>query len=115
MEGSREHARATALAVNRMAPAYLSALTWMPVEQAPLARSLTAGRFRLPVDDGILDELALLIDSLDVEDCVFRANHASNPLPIGGRLNRDKQRLLAAVAAARQGLVPLRPHFLRGT
>ena len=115
VEGSEMHARETARAVNRMAPAYLSALTWIPVAQAPLARGLEAGRFRLPDDDGILDELALLIEHLDAEGCVFRANHASNPLPIGGRLNRDKQRLLAAVAAAREGLLPLRPHYLRGT
>jgi hypothetical protein len=62
-----------------------------------------------------LSEPGLLLESLDAEGCVFRANHASNPLPIGGRLNRDKQRLLAAVAAARDGLLPLRPHYLRGT
>jgi radical SAM superfamily enzyme YgiQ (UPF0313 family) len=113
--GWREHARATAAAVNLMNPSYLSALTWMPVREAPLTRSLEAGRFVLPADDGILSELGLLIENLDAEGCVFRANHASNPLPIGGRLNRDKQRLLAAVAAARDGLLPLRPHYLRGT
>lgn len=115
VEGSRDHALATAAAVSRMRPEYLSALTWMPVREAPLFRGLESGRFSLPDDDGILEELALLLEHLDAEGCVFRANHASNPLPLGGRLNRDKQRLMAAVAAAREGLLPLRPHYLRGT
>jgi radical SAM superfamily enzyme YgiQ (UPF0313 family) len=114
-EDSEGHATATAETVNRMQPHYLSALTWMPVEQAPLFRQMLAGRFRLPDDRAILAELACLIRNLDLKDTVFRANHASNPLPIGGRLSRDKARLLAAVSSAERGHIPLRPHFLRGT
>jgi len=115
VEGSEEHIRASAGALNAIQPEYLSALTWYPVAEAPLYRALRAGRFRMPGDGGILNELELLIRLLDLRDTVFRANHASNPLPIGGRLSRDRARLLDAVAAARRGDLPLRPHFLRGT
>lgn len=115
VEGSEEHVRGSARALNAMQPEYLSALTWYPVPEAPLYRALRTGRFRLPGDEGILEELERLLSLLDLEDTVFRANHASNPLPIGGRLSRDRGRLLAAVAAARRGEVPLRPAFLRGT
>ncbi|MEW6363252.1 MAG: radical SAM protein [Acidobacteriota bacterium] len=115
VEGSEDHAVATAEACNAIQPAYLSALTWMPVRQAPLWRLLERGTFQLPDDDGILAELHLLVQKLDLKDTVFRANHASNPLPIGGRLSRDREELLATIAAARRGSVPLRPYFMRGT
>jgi radical SAM superfamily enzyme YgiQ (UPF0313 family) len=115
VEGSEEHANASAAVLNRMQPHYLSVLTWMPVEQAPLFRQMSVGRFHLPGDGLILSELARLIEDLELNDTVFRANHASNPLPMGGRLSRDKARLLAAVSSAERGHIPLRPHFLRGT
>jgi radical SAM superfamily enzyme YgiQ (UPF0313 family) len=114
-EGAEDHARSTADAANRMQPDYLSALTWYPVPEAPLHRQMKAGRFSLPGDEGILQELEWLIQRLDLKDTVFHSNHASNPLPLKGRLSRDREKLLGEVAAARRGQVPLRPFFFRGT
>ena len=114
-EGSEEHARATARAANAMKPNFLSALTWYPVPEAPLYRQMSEGRFDPPGDEGILREMETLIGDLALEDTVFHSNHASNPLPLSGRLSRDKERLLSVIAAARRGIQPLRPHFLRGT
>jgi len=114
-EGSEEHALETARAVGAIRPHYLSALTWFPVREAPLMRLVERGAFHLMGDEEILAELELLIANLDLDDTVFRANHASNPLPIGGRLNRDRDALLRVVRAARGGGVPLRPLLLRGT
>jgi radical SAM superfamily enzyme YgiQ (UPF0313 family) len=113
--GSEDHALSTARILNRIQPAYLSALTWYPSEDAPLFRHMKEGRFRRPDDAGILKELKVLISELELLNTVFRANHASNPLPIGGRLSRDRNRLLAAISAAEEGSLPLRPAFLRGT
>jgi len=115
VEGSAVHAEASARAVNAMQPEFLSVLTWYPVPEAPLYRRMAAGRFRMPGDEAILDELALFVAGLELRDTVFRANHASNPLPVGGRLSRDKKKLLAALDAARRGLIPMRPLSLRGT
>jgi radical SAM superfamily enzyme YgiQ (UPF0313 family) len=114
-EGSEEHALSSARLANRMTPHYLSALTWMPVRQAPLFRQVESGRFRVPDDGGILRELRILIEALELENTIFHANHASNPLPVGGRLSRDKLRLLASVRDAEAGLIPMRPVFMRGT
>jgi hypothetical protein len=44
---------------------------------------------------------------------VFRSNHASNCLALAGNLPRDRDRLLATVAAARAGATPIRPRFMR--
>jgi radical SAM superfamily enzyme YgiQ (UPF0313 family) len=115
VERSEEHARQTAVVANLMQPRYLSALTWYAVPEAPLYRKLQAGGFVLPDDGGILRELETLLRELDLKDTVFHSNHASNPLPLSGRLSRDKGRLLAEVDAARRGLLPLRPACLRGT
>jgi len=115
VEGSREHALETAKVLNAIQPEYASALTWFPVERAPLHRLMESGRFNLPDDMGILNELELLIENLELEDTVFKANHASNPLPVGGRLSRDSDRLLNLIRAAKSGEVPLRPVYLRGT
>ena len=42
----------------------------------------------LPDSIGMLRELREIVAHLDVTDCLFRCNHASNYLPIGGRLPR---------------------------
>lgn len=115
VEGSEAHARQTARAANLMQPRYLSALTWYAVPEAPLYRKLQAGSFVLPDDGGILQELETLLRELRLRDTVFHSNHASNPLPLSGRLSRDRERLLAEVDAARRGLLPLRPACFRGT
>ena len=47
-------------------------------------------------------------------DAVFRTNHASNYLPLGGNLPADRERILAAVDAALAGEVALRPEWARG-
>jgi hypothetical protein len=44
---------------------------------------------------------------------VFRSNHASNCLPLGGTLPEDRDKLLGLIALARHGAPMLRPEFLR--
>jgi len=112
---SEAHARRSAEALNRIQPHHLSCLTWYPVPEAPLYRQIERGAFTLPDDEGILTELGWLLSDLKLTDTVFRANHASNPLPLAGRMNRDRDALLSAVEAARSGHLPLVPAFLRGT
>lgn len=114
-EGSSRHALGSAAALNAMQPHHLSCLTWYPVPQAPLYHRAARGTFALPDDAGVLRELRELLAALRLEQTVFRANHASNPLPLSGRLDRDRAQLLDAVDAALDGQLPLVPAFLRGT
>jgi hypothetical protein len=44
----------------------------------------------------------------------FTCNHASNYVPLTGRLPRAKAAILVALDAALAGDVPLKPEFLRG-
>ena len=41
------------------------------------------------------------------------ANHASNYLPIAGRLGRDKDAILATIDQAMNGRIALTPEFYR--
>lgn len=110
----REHAEATARAASRMNPRFFSLLTATPVEGTRFFDEVEAGTITLPRPDETLEELERILEGLDCRNTVFRCNHASNYLPLGGRLPNDKERLTEAVRAARRGDTSLRPEWLRG-
>ncbi len=111
---TREHAIHTGQVVSRMDPRYISCLCVTPVPGTPLHEQVEAGTFEMITPEETLEELRLLVENLELSGAVFRSNHASNYLPLGGRLPADKQRLLGAIAHAQAGNVPLKPEFLRG-
>jgi radical SAM superfamily enzyme YgiQ (UPF0313 family) len=115
-EGSLEHARLTGEAVSRMDPEFFSLLTLMLVPGTPLHQDWGSGAFQLPEPEAMLAELREVLAHMDgLSHCVFRTNHASNYLPLGGTLPVDKARLLAAIdAALSQGRDVLRPEAWRG-
>lgn len=114
MERSDEHARATADLVTKMDPEFFSALTVTVVPDTPLDRLARKGRFAVPPIPSLLGELRTMVAEARPTDAVFRTNHASNYLPLGGRLPRDRDRIVAAIDAALRGEVPLRPERARG-
>jgi radical SAM superfamily enzyme YgiQ (UPF0313 family) len=114
MERSEEHARATADLITKMDPPFFAALTVTVVPGTPLATLERKGRFAVPSVDGLLRELRTIVDLARPTDAVFRTNHASNYLPIGGRLPRDREAILAVIDRALAGQVPLRPERHRG-
>ncbi|MCL4684970.1 radical SAM protein [Myxococcota bacterium] len=114
LERSQEHAQHTAALVTAMDPAYFAALTLTVVPGTPIARLAETGRFELPDVAGLLGELRTIIDCARPTDAVFRTNHASNYLPLGGRLPADRVRILRTLDAALAGAIPLRPESARG-
>jgi len=114
MDRSDEHARATADLVTRMDPEFFSALTVTIVEGTPLHQLAKKGRFAVPAVPALLRELRTMVSEARPTDTVFRTNHASNYLPLGGRLPRDRDRIAAIIDGALAGEVPLRPDFMRG-
>jgi radical SAM superfamily enzyme YgiQ (UPF0313 family) len=93
--GSAAHVRETALILNRMQRRLLSALRVVPVTGTQLHKQYKAGAFALLSERAIVKELRDLVAALELDSCVFRANHSSNVIPIEARFPRDKQRLLA--------------------
>jgi len=62
----------------------------------------------------MLLELRTIVDRARPSDALFRTNHASNYLPLGGRLPRDREAICAAIDAALDGRIPLRSEYQRG-
>jgi radical SAM superfamily enzyme YgiQ (UPF0313 family) len=114
IERSEAHARASGRLASAMDPKFLSTLTLTIVPGTPLARLEDGGRFELPDVPGLLQELRWFVEEAHLSAGIFRSNHASNYLPIGGRLPRDRDAILAAIDAALAGKVSLRPEWARG-
>ncbi len=113
MDRSEEHARGTAGLVTKMDPAFFSALTVTVVEGTPLHQLAKKGRFAVPPIPSLLGELRTMVDEARPTDAIFRTNHASNYLPLGGHLPRDRARIVEVIDAALAGKIPLRAESRR--
>lgn len=114
IERSEAHARATAQLVTEMDPAFFAALTLTVVPGTPQARLVERGRFTLPAPAQLLGELRTMVAECAPTDALFRTNHASNYLPLAGRLPRDRDRIVAILDEALAGRLGLRPEHARG-
>lgn len=114
VERSAEHALGSAALATAMDPDFLSALTLTVVPGTPLERLVATGRFALPPLPDLLGELRTFVDRARPTGALFRTNHASNHLPLAGRLPDDGPRIVAVIDAALQGRIPLRPEWRRG-
>ncbi len=91
-ELSEEHARDTGTLLGEMSPDYASALTVMILPNTELYQDYREGRFKLPDKFGLLNELKIIIENIDVsKKCMFTSNHASNYLPIRATLPKDRE------------------------
>jgi len=109
-----EHAAATAELITEMNPEYVAALTTTVIPGTPLHRLQTTGRYALPGVEPMLAELRTIVDLARPSDAVFRTNHASNYLPLSGRLPQDRERIVETIDHALAGQVRLRPEWSRG-
>lgn len=114
MDRSDEHSRATAELVTKMDPEFFSALTVTVVPDTPLDRLARKGKFAVPPVPELLRELRTMVAEARPTNSVFRTNHASNYLPLGGRLPKDRDRIVAVIDAALRGEIPLRHEHSRG-
>jgi len=113
-ERSQVHAEETARLVTEMDPEFFAALTLTVVPSTPIAKLEAKGRFALPDRPRLLGELRTIVDLARPTDALFRTNHASNYLPLGGRIPRDRERIVSVIDAALSGQIPLRPERSRG-
>jgi coproporphyrinogen III oxidase-like Fe-S oxidoreductase len=114
VDRSGEHARASAALATAMDPRFVSLLTLTVIPGTPLGRQEERGEFKVPEVPELLRELRTFIACASPTDAIFRTNHASNWLPLGGRLPRDREAMLESIDGALEGRVPLRPDWARG-
>ncbi len=113
IKGSLQHARESGRVLSEMGPGQIAALCLMPLANTPLGKEYAAGGFHLPDSHGMLLELRELIRNIDCDRVQFMANHASNYLPLSGRLMRDRESMLQKIDQALQGNQPLVPEQYR--
>ncbi len=113
LELSRRHAIATGRVLSEMAPRQIAALTLMPLAGTPLGDAVQNGSFHLPNAAAMLKELREMLTCIHGDKVQFMANHASNYLPISGRLQRDKDAILATIDRAMGGGIALTPEAYR--
>jgi len=113
-ECSKEHAAGSAKLITEMDPEFVSALTLTVIPGTPIAKMQAQGKFTLPSVTGLLEELRTIVAEASPTDAVFRTNHASNYLPLAGRLPQDRERIVAVLDRALAGDITLRSESSRG-
>jgi len=115
-EASEDHAIQTARVLSAIDPEYAAALTMTMVPNTPLYREWQEGSFHPLTPFEYLEELKLIVERLDLSDCLFSSAHATNYWTVRGRLSQDKARIvreLEGILATRDPSL-LRPEYLRG-
>jgi len=112
-KGSITHAKETARVCSAINPHYLSALTLMIEKDNRYFFRCVGEDWEMMDKLEILQELRLMVENFQLDNCVFRSNHASNYLPIKATLNQDKEELLRNIDWALANPHQLRPEFLR--
>ena len=97
-----EHALSCARLITDMNPEFCSFLTLRLYEGTPFYDDVVAGKFERITPDEIMDEMEIFLSHVDSPGTVFRSNHASNYLPLGGTFNEDIPALIEAVRSARR-------------
>ena len=113
---SQQHAVNSAKLMNEAQPEYLSTLVVSFPAGVDRYQAGFKGEFEALDQAGLFQEMFWLLDTLELENTIFRSDHASNYLILKGTLNRDKPRLMQMVrdALERPGTVNLRPEWMRG-
>jgi radical SAM superfamily enzyme YgiQ (UPF0313 family) len=110
---SLRHARASADAINAMAPAFTALLTCTPVKGTRFADRIRRRELEIASPLESIREIREFVAGLACQT-YFTCNHASNYLPLVGRMPGARGGILAVLDAALGGDVPLRPEGLRG-
>ena len=109
----KENAVESARVVNSMQPDYVGLLTLLIEDGTELCRDMRSGKFELLNPREVMLETRELIKDIDISNCVFRSNHASNYVPLGGTLSQDKQKLIDKIDRVLKGEQGYKPEEFR--
>ncbi len=113
---SLDHARASAEVASAINPRFVSTLVMTPVENTPLHEQAMRGEVDDLDPNELTRELREFVAGLELDGSIFRSNHASNYLPVGGTMPKDKQRILDTLdtVLAHPEAAPYVPDAFRG-
>lgn len=98
-EDSSEHAIESAKIINEINPDYVGLLTLIIEESVPLYDDFKSGKFKVLTPKEVLLETKKMIENIDIDNCIFRSNHASNYVSLKGTLAKDKKLILDQIAS----------------
>ena len=111
---SEQHAINTAKLMNETQPEFVSTLVVsFPVGEERFRAGFDGDYEQLEQND-LFHEIRTFISNLELNDTVFRSDHASNYLVLKGNLGADKQAMLDQIDLALNGAIPLRQEWQRG-
>ena len=100
-EAWEEHAVETGKMISEMNASYVSLLTLMLDNRAPIVGQINRGELTLLSAEEVVAEAYLLLKHTNpTKPCVFRSNHASNYVSLRGNLPADKPRLMEQLERA---------------
>ena len=97
-----QNALATADLLNATQPNLVFTGTIHTEPDCPLHAEMQSGAFVEPTLGEYLDEEEALLQALDMDDCLLFGLHPSNVVLLEGRLNQDRDKLLAKLRATRE-------------
>ncbi len=115
-ELTKQHAINSALVLNETQPKYASTLVLSHYHGPDHFVSRYNGNFTMLPISGLIEELHLLISTTQLNETIFRSDHASNYLVLKGVLGRDKEKFLEQIRFVLQhpSLANLRHESSRG-
>lgn len=113
---SQQHAVNSARLMNAAQPEYLSTLVISFPTGIDRYQQGFKGEFEALEQADLFQEMHWLLDTLELDNTIFRSDHASNYLILKGTLGKDKPRLLKTVQMAMETpeSAQLRPEWMRG-
>ncbi|AGK97226.1 radical SAM protein [Clostridium pasteurianum] len=109
----RENSIESAKVINSINPDYVGLLTLMVEPKTDIYENIKSGDFKLLSPEEVMLETRELIKNIQAQNCIFRSNHASNYVAIGGTLPQDKKKLIDIIDDILSGKYGYKPEELR--
>ncbi|MBU3155504.1 radical SAM protein [Clostridium estertheticum] len=98
-----ENAIESAKLISAINPDYVGFLTLMLESGTPIYKDIQNGIFHVLTPEEVVQELKEFLENVEVTNCIFRSNHASNYISLSGTLPVDKDKLLSDIDLTLKG------------
>ncbi|WP_298844442.1 radical SAM protein [Clostridium sp.] len=98
-----ENAIESAKLISAINPDYVGFLTLMLENGTPIYKDVQDDIFHILTEDEVMFELREFLENVEVTNCIFRSNHASNYISLSGTMPGDKDKLLADIDLTLKG------------
>jgi len=96
-EYSKQHAINSAKLINAIQPKYLSTLVLHPYKGMDYLKSRIDVDFEELNQIELIEETKIFIENLELDETIYRSDHASNHLILKGVIPRDKEKFLQQI------------------